>query len=303
MVLHSILRECIWCSTGELIPCGEWLVVGWDPHWHNSPPSSPSWERAHPWLWVSWDSVGEVSKPWIWFSIYHPPLFSFPFCSQGGENSEFQCVASIHGARLTPNLAEELTVPCLLLPASDDPSIEPLQKVLDEKPFGGKCVFRTFTGLIVMNWFSVNLIIIHSLKQAKPAPSHLPQTYMIPHFLTHSLNLSPFLDTRSKSWILCCKRRLGQWWELPSRCHGGSDYDLRLHECQSLENDGSWGVGWKGWYGTINSTFLPSPPPSPIHSFTGSSHVRVIIPTLGLCGSPPNLFNLSVNFVSILVQK
>jgi dienelactone hydrolase len=64
--------------------------------------------------------------------------------SMSGENSPFSGMVSIHGARLTGELAEQMTIPGCFLPASDDPSIEPVREVLDQKAFGDRCVYQTF---------------------------------------------------------------------------------------------------------------------------------------------------------------
>ena len=70
--------------------------------------------------------------------------------SLAGEGSRFQGVASIHGARLTAELAEQMVIPGIFLPASDDPSIDPVREVLDQKEFGDQCVYRTFHGFCLL---------------------------------------------------------------------------------------------------------------------------------------------------------
>jgi len=133
-------------------------------------------------LWSCWVLLGRVDE--CIYGIFIFGFFSLLFLSisfsKGGDDSPFKCVASIHGAKLTEELAESLTVPCLLLPAGDDPSIEPLEKVLAGKEFGDRCQFNTYTS----------------------QKTHYPLYFVV-------IN-EYFMFDRSISWVLCSSGGLGE---------------------------------------------------------------------------------------------
>lgn len=53
------------------------------------------------------------------------------------------CV-SIHGARLKAEMFENTVVPVAIMPAKTDSDFEPFKQVLDQKPFGEKCVYQKY---------------------------------------------------------------------------------------------------------------------------------------------------------------
>lgn len=61
-----------------------------------------------------------------------------------GPESGVKATGCVHPALLTPELAEEVKVPMLIMPSRDDPDHTPVKEVLDKKPFGDKCLYRRF---------------------------------------------------------------------------------------------------------------------------------------------------------------
>jgi len=59
-------------------------------------------------------------------------------------DGRFGAAGSVHGARLTPELAEKSKCPLIILPAGNDEDITPLKEVLAKKDFGSKCVYKVF---------------------------------------------------------------------------------------------------------------------------------------------------------------
>eukprot|EP00752_Nemacystus_decipiens_P008120 g7260.t1 len=62
----------------------------------------------------------------------------------GSEEAGVKAAANVHPAMLSPELAEGVRVPMLIMPSGDDPDHLPLKEVLDKKPFGDKCQYRRF---------------------------------------------------------------------------------------------------------------------------------------------------------------
>ncbi|GAB5356786.1 hypothetical protein AAMO2058_000318800 [Amorphochlora amoebiformis] len=60
----------------------------------------------------------------------------------------YSAIGTIHGARLTPEMAEKIRCPAMVLPSKDDPGYEEIKKVLDKKKFGKHCVYHNFKGEI-----------------------------------------------------------------------------------------------------------------------------------------------------------
>lgn len=61
-----------------------------------------------------------------------------------GADGELKATANCHAAMVSPELAEKVTVPMLIMPSGEDPDHTPLKEVLDKKPFGDKCEYRRF---------------------------------------------------------------------------------------------------------------------------------------------------------------
>ncbi|KXZ55628.1 hypothetical protein GPECTOR_2g1178 [Gonium pectorale] len=64
----------------------------------------------------------------------------------GQDASTFSAVGGAHPALFghDKELAQKLAVPVVLLPAKGDAPLEPIQHILDKKPFGSKCVYQRF---------------------------------------------------------------------------------------------------------------------------------------------------------------
>lgn len=56
----------------------------------------------------------------------------------------FRAIGSIHGGRVTPELASKIKCPALVGPSKTDPENGPIKAVLDSKPFGKQCVYTRF---------------------------------------------------------------------------------------------------------------------------------------------------------------
>ena len=52
-------------------------------------------------------------------------------------------IASLHGAKISKELAEKAECPVAILPAKDDPGME-LKEVTDKKAFADKCVYKAY---------------------------------------------------------------------------------------------------------------------------------------------------------------
>ncbi|CAM9559611.1 unnamed protein product, partial [Laminaria digitata] len=61
-----------------------------------------------------------------------------------GADGGLTATACCHPAMLSPELAEKVTVPVLIMPSGEEPDHAPLKEVLDKKPFGDKCEYRRF---------------------------------------------------------------------------------------------------------------------------------------------------------------
>jgi dienelactone hydrolase len=125
---------------------------GWDPA--NFPP--PDFQELMQWIKKvgSWDNVIKAD----FFQRVIPYLHSkgvkkigaLGFCFgakmviHACSHPELSAGAGIHPSFLTPEDAEKATTPMLLLPAGNDPPIEPIKAVFDKKPFAKDCVFKTY---------------------------------------------------------------------------------------------------------------------------------------------------------------
>lgn len=84
---------------------------------------------------------------------YHSPSIGAIGTCWGGliamllasEPTAIAATVSVHGARLTPAMAQAARVPVALFPTKTDPSIAPLQAILETRPFGPRCAYHKYT--------------------------------------------------------------------------------------------------------------------------------------------------------------
>lgn len=60
----------------------------------------------------------------------------------------WSCGVSIHGIDLNIDVAKDIKVPVLFMPAGDDPILDPVEAMLKTKPVGKNCVFHRFDNMV-----------------------------------------------------------------------------------------------------------------------------------------------------------
>lgn len=77
-------------------------------------------------------------------------LMTISLAQHAGAGLMIDGIVSVHGARLSPDHAAAATVPLCLLPAGDDPSVAPLQAVIEDQhasTFAGLCVYHQYASM------------------------------------------------------------------------------------------------------------------------------------------------------------